>query len=105
MRRKTQLVAALLHDPPVVVLDEPTNGLDSLSSYRLGLVLTERCSIVDTAVLVTSHDLMWTLRFADVLSIMTDGAITVSGPPGDLLDVEAVAAVGVMFDELVEGLQ
>jgi len=105
MRRKTQLVAALLHDPPLVVLDEPTNGLDPLSSYQLGLVLTERCSIADTAVLVTSHDLMWTLRFADVLSVMTQGNIAVTGTPGDVLDAEAVAAVGEVFDELVDGLQ
>lgn len=105
MRRKTQLVAALLHDPPVVVLDEPTNGLDPLSSYQLGLVLSERASLVGTAVLVTSHDLMWTLRFADVLSVMTEGAIAVSGPPAEILDAEAVAAVGEVFDELVDGLQ
>ena len=104
MRRKTQLVAALLHDPPVVVLDEPTNGLDPLSSYQLGLLLTERASLVGTAVLVTSHDLMWTLRFADVLSIMSDGNIAVTGPPGDVLEAAAVAAVGAMFDELVDGL-
>ncbi len=105
MRRKTQLVVALLHDPPVVVLDEPTNGLDPLSSYELGLVLSERASLAGTAVLVTSHDLMWALRFADVLSIMTEGAVAVSGPPGDVLDVEAVAAVGEVFDQLVAGLQ
>lgn len=105
MRRKTQLVAALLHDPPVVVLDEPTNGLDPLSSYELGLLLTERAASAGTAVLVTSHDLMWTLRFADVLSIMTEGAIAVGGPPAEIIDTDAVADVGRVFDELVVGLR
>ena len=102
MRRKAQLVAALLHDPPLVVLDEPTNGLDPLSSHELGVLLTERAEADGTAVLVTTHDLMWTLRFADVLTVLVGGEVRWSGPPLDLIPADTLAAAAEAFDELAD---
>lgn len=102
MRRKCQLVAALLHDPPVIVFDEPTNGLDPVAAHELGLVLAER-ALDGTATLVASHDLMWTMRFADHLSILNEGTIAAHGAPADIAGgAEAVEAVGEMFDRFVE---
>ena len=105
MRRKAQLVAALLHDPPLVVLDEPTNGLDPLSAHDLGTLLAERAAADGVAVLVTTHDLMWTLRFADQLTVLVDGEVRYAGPPGDLVPAEALAAAAAAFDELADGLR
>ncbi len=105
MRRKAQLVAALLHDPPLVVLDEPTNGLDPLSAHDLGTLLAERAEADGVAVLVTTHDLMWTLRFADVLTVLVDGEVRFDAPPGELVPAETLAAAAEAFDELADGLR
>lgn len=106
MRRKAQLVAALLHDPPVVVLDEPTNGLDPLAAQSLGLLLVERArSSARVAVLATTHDLLWALRFADVLTLLAGGQVKFSGPPSDLLPADTLAAAAAAFDELADGLR
>ena len=105
MRRKAQLVAALLHDPPLVVLDEPTNGLDPLSAHELGVLLAERAEAEGVAVLVTTHDLMWTLRFADVLTVLVGGEMRWAGPPLELIPADTLAAAAGAFDELADGLR
>ena len=106
MRRKAQLVSALLHDPSVVVLDEPTNGLDPLAAQSLGLLLVERArSSAGVAVLATTHDLLWALRFADVLTVLAGGEVKISGPPSDILPADTLAAAADAFDELADGLR
>ena len=105
MRRKAQLVAALLHDPPLVVLDEPTNGLDPLSAHELGTLLAERAQADGVAVLATTHDLPWTLRFADVLTVLVGGEVRWSGPPLELIPADTLAAAAKAFDELADGLR
>ncbi len=105
MRRKAQLVAALLHDPPLVVLDEPTNGLDPLSAHDLGTLLGERAEAEGATALVTTHDLLWALRFADVLTLMADGEIRFDAPPSELVPADTLAAAADAFDELADGLR
>ncbi|MCB9372557.1 MAG: AAA family ATPase, partial [Microthrixaceae bacterium] len=105
MRRKAQLVAALLHDPPLVVLDEPTNGLDPLAAQELGRLLAEHAGGRGAGVLATTHDLLWALRFADVLTVLAGGEIRFSGPPTDLLPTDLLASAAEAFDELADGLR
>jgi ABC-2 type transport system ATP-binding protein len=84
MRKKTQIVAALLHGPEVAVFDEPTSGLDPIASYRLG-ELVRALADDGTAFLVTSHDLAWAERFSDRVTVLRSGRIAASGATGDVL--------------------
>lgn len=56
-RMRGELTAALLHDPALVVLDEPTIGLDVVSKYAVREFLTEMNAERATTVLLTTHDL------------------------------------------------
>lgn len=72
-RQRVALAQALLHEPELVVLDEPTNGLDPRQIIELrGLIrgLTQHC-----AVIVTSHVLTEIERIADRVAILLDGKL------------------------------
>ena len=83
MRKKTQVVAALLHDPVVVVMDEPRNGLDPLAIRRLEQLLQD-LRARGACVLVASHDLWWADRIADSVHVLADGRMIASGAPSAL---------------------
>ncbi len=84
MRRKTQLVASLMAHPRLIVLDEPTNGLDPISAYALGRTLRERAE-AGAAVLVATHDLAWAESFTDVVSIVRGGMVAEAAPTAQVL--------------------
>lgn len=84
MRKKTQIVAALLHRPAVAIFDEPTSGLDPIASYRLGELVRALASD-GTAFLVTSHDLAWAERFSDRVTVLRSGRIAATGATSDVL--------------------
>jgi ABC-type multidrug transport system ATPase subunit len=74
MRRKTQLVAGLLHEPDLIVLDEPLIGLDFLSVRALEDVLeAERRR--GTLTLLSSHDLGVAERLADRIAVLHLGQL------------------------------
>ena len=98
MQKKTQLVAALLHDPSVVVLDEPRNGLDPIGIQRLE-DLVVRSAQIGSTVLIATHDLRFAERIADQVVILHRGRVLRTGRPdairaGDEADlVEAFFAL------------
>lgn len=85
MRKKTQLVAAMLHSPGLLILDEPRNGLDPLGIQRMESLLAEHARSGAT-VLVASHDLHWAERFADHVLILDKGLLKASGTVAELAE-------------------
>jgi ABC-2 type transport system ATP-binding protein len=73
-RQKLLLVQALMHDPPLLVLDEPTGGLDPLGQAAfLDLVREERSR--GKTVFLSSHDLHEVERVADRVAVIRDGRL------------------------------
>jgi len=73
---------ALLHQPKVVFLDEPTGGVDPITRRRFWEMIYETAAN-GTTVLVTTHYLD-EAEYCDRLSIMVDGAIAAMGTPGEV---------------------
>ncbi|NLT35436.1 MAG: energy-coupling factor ABC transporter ATP-binding protein [Gaiellales bacterium] len=71
--------------PDVLVLDEPTRGLDPETKLLLGTVLKDWVG-TGTAVLLVTHDVEFAARFADRVVILGDGGIVADGPAGEVLD-------------------
>jgi ABC-2 type transport system ATP-binding protein len=84
MQRKLQLVAALLHRPELLVLDEPFLGLDPEAALVLRTVLA-RFTQQGGAVLIATHDLLAAERYCDQVVILSEGRVVAEGPPGGLL--------------------
>jgi ABC-2 type transport system ATP-binding protein len=83
-QRRLSLAAALLHEPEVLFLDEPTSGVDPLARQHFWEVIYDLAE-TGIGILVTTHYMDEAL-FCDRLSLMHAGAIVEQGAPDALLD-------------------
>jgi ABC-2 type transport system ATP-binding protein len=74
-RQRLGLAAALVADPTVLVLDEPTNGLDPAGVMLVRQALLRRVRQDGMAVLVSSHHLDEVARIADRITVINDGKV------------------------------
>jgi ABC-2 type transport system ATP-binding protein len=86
MKRRLNIAAALLHEPGLLVLDEPTVGIDPQSRNSILENLAALRSS-GTAVLYTSHYMEEVERLCDRIAIMDDGKILAEGTRGSLLEL------------------
>jgi len=82
-QQRAQLAAALVHEPTVLVLDEPFSGLDPLAVDAVAQVLQERAA-QGAAVLFSSHQLELVERLCDDLVIIAAGRIRAAGSGEEL---------------------
>ena len=75
MRQRVGLASALLHMPKLLILDEPTNGLDPLGIKELRELLKDIASKADTGILVSSHILSEMELMCDRFYIIDNGKI------------------------------
>lgn len=78
MQQRAQIAAALLHDPPLVILDEPFKGLDPLHIHLLKELIAELRRQGRT-VLLSSHQLAHVEALADEVALIHKGRIVVQG--------------------------
>src|SRR5690554_4100097 len=77
-QQRVQVAAALVHDPEVLILDEPFSGLDPLAVDEVAAVIAEHAAR-DVPVLFSSHQLEVVERLCDDLVIIADGRIRATG--------------------------
>jgi len=78
MRQKVALAGALVHDPQLIILDEPLTGLDAASARQVKTVLRERVS-AGGAVIMTTHILEVAERMADRIGVIAGGRLIANG--------------------------
>ncbi|MEM7680464.1 MAG: ABC transporter ATP-binding protein [Planctomycetota bacterium] len=92
-RQRVGVAQALLHEPPAIVLDEPTAGLDPGQSGAMRELLVSLRG--HATVLVSSHILADVERLADRLLVIDQGALVHDGPPDTLRRALAGGAVRI----------
>lgn len=83
LRRRLALALAIAHDPPAVILDEPTAGLDVASRTELHGLMAELRG-AGTAILLATHDMAEAEKLADRVAILLAGRIVATGTPREL---------------------
>ena len=103
MRQKVLLSAALLHDPAVLILDEPLSGLD-VESAMLTKDLLASLARRGKTILYSSHVLDVVERFCDRVLIIDHGDIVADGSPDDLKSKTHEASLEAVFRDLTHSV-
>jgi ABC-2 type transport system ATP-binding protein len=83
MRQKVALAGALVHEPRVIILDEPLTGLDAGSARQVKSVLRQRVNAGGTIVM-TTHILEVAERMADRIGVIAHGKLIAEGTLDEL---------------------
>jgi ABC-2 type transport system ATP-binding protein len=83
MRQKVALAGALVHEPRLIILDEPLTGLDAASARQVKRVLRERVAEGGT-VIMTTHILEVAERMADRIGVIAAGRLIAEGTLDEL---------------------
>lgn len=84
MRKRVGLARAIALDPKIILYDEPTTGLDPISTVAIdNLILSMQQRLGVTSVVI-SHDVDSAFRIADQIAMIADGRIIVSGTPDEV---------------------
>lgn len=99
-RMRAEVAAALLHSPRLVILDEPTIGLDVLSKQRLREFLVAERRLHGTTLLLTTHDMGDVERLCDRILLVDRGSLVFDGTLAGL--TRTVGAERVLVVDLAE---
>ena len=84
MQKRVALARALIHEPPVVLYDEPTTGLDPITTEYVDEMIVHAKERLGVTSMVISHDIASSFRVADQLAVLYDGAIAAQGTPDEV---------------------
>jgi sodium transport system ATP-binding protein len=102
-RTKVALAQALVHEPQNILLDEPTNGLDVMST-RAVRTLVRRLKAQRRCVIFSSHVMQEVSALCDRIVVIAGGRVVAQGAPADLLALTGTNALEDAFMNLV-GIQ
>ena len=78
MQQKINVIGAIIHNPPLLILDEPLTGLDPQSAYELKEMMKEHCKNGGT-VFFSSHVLDVVEKICDRVGIISEGKLVAVG--------------------------
>ena len=84
MQQKVAIARALLTSPTLLLLDEPTTGLDPRSKLDVQAFIEEVMGSHDATIVLTTHDMDEANRLCNRLAILNDGRIVAEGTPAEL---------------------
>jgi len=101
-RQRVSIGRALVHDPPALILDEPTLGLDVISGETIyQFIRGERSK--GKAIVFSTHHMAEVELLADRVGVLADGKLAAEGPVQELIAQTGAPNLAVAFLRLVEG--
>lgn len=102
-RQKVLLARALVQEPKVLLLDEPTSNLDLRNQYEVLDLVRQECRRRNIAAVMVIHDLNLALRFCDRFLFLHEGQVLAEGPMSVVTPEHIRAVYGI--DAAVEHIQ
>jgi ABC-2 type transport system ATP-binding protein len=99
MRRRLDLAMALVHQPQILFLDEPTTGLDPASRRSIWTEVRRLNRKLGMTIFLTTQYLEEADELADTVAILTDGSIAIQGAPAKLKASFGDESVNVVFED------
>jgi phospholipid/cholesterol/gamma-HCH transport system ATP-binding protein len=84
MKKRVGLARALVHEPRIVLYDEPTTGLDPITTAYVDEMIIHAKERRGVTSMVISHDIASSFRVADKLAVLYDGRIAAQGTPAEV---------------------
>jgi sodium transport system ATP-binding protein len=82
-KQKVSIARTLIHDPPVMIFDEPTNGLDVMSARTI-VGFVRDCRAAGKAVIYSTHIMSEADKLCDRIGIIHAGRLLAEGTPGQI---------------------
>src|SRR6266481_4683262 len=104
MKQKTSIARTLVHDPPVMIFDEPTLGLDIMTARTITTFIRE-CRGRGKTVIFSTHIMSEVEKLCDVIGIIHDGKQLTEGTHAQLREIYAEQDLEEIFMKVVGTLQ
>ncbi len=101
MKQKVSIARALVHNPPVMIFDEPTLGLDVLTARTI-VNFIRTCRTQGKTVIFSSHVMSEVEKLCDVIGIIHHGRIMAEGTLADLRQFTGLSGLEDIFIKIVE---
>ncbi|WP_439156318.1 ribosome-associated ATPase/putative transporter RbbA [Yoonia sp.] len=109
LRQRLSLAAAIIHDPEVLILDEPTSGVDPAGRDAFWQILSDLSRNAGVTIFISTH-FMHEAKYCDRVSLMHKGRVMAVGKPDDIaqehgkgdLDSAVVALIGQNDPDAIE---
>ena len=104
MKRRVQIAKALIHDPEIIILDEPTAGVDIELRHLLWDSLRDMNQNHEKTLLLTTHYIEEAENLCDEVAIIDDGKIIAQGSPKELIKNDGESHISLTIDNWQESI-
>ena len=98
MKQKLAVIAALIHKPKLMIMDEPFVGLDPKAAHKLKLMMRQLCD-EGGAIFFSTHVLEVVEKLCDKVAIIKGGKLIISGPTDEVRGNESLEEVFLELEE------
>ena len=105
MKKRVGIARAIALQPKVLLYDEPTTGLDPITTYTIDALIKSVRNSMGATTLVVSHDVTSVVRTSDRVAFLEDGELTFLGTPEEFLKSENQAIKDIVNKSQIEPVE